>query len=99
MKSASDRDRRYVSNPVVSCGDEGDDGAILFNPDTDDTIVVNQTGKSVWELLRTPCTPDEVASYLKTKYDIGAEHSPAEEVEAFLETLSPGFVLVDGAAS
>ena len=68
-------------------------------PDTDDTIVVNETGKTVWELLRTPRTPDEVASYLKTKYDIGTEHRPAEEVEAFLQTLAPGFVSVPGAAS
>lgn len=98
MKSASDHQRRYVSNPVVSCGDEGDDGAILFNPDTDETIVVNETGKSVWDFLRTPCTPDEVVSYLKTKYHVGAEHRPAKEVEAFLKTLAPGFVRLHGAA-
>jgi len=99
MKSTDNKDGRYVSNPVVSCGDEGDDGAILFNPDTDDTIVINQTGKSVWQFLQAPSTSGEVATHLETKYDIDAEHRPAEEVEAFLETLSPGFVMVHGAAS
>ncbi|NQU11608.1 PqqD family protein [bacterium] len=98
MKSTDDESKRYVSNPVVSCGDEGDDGAVLFNPDTNDTIIINQTGKSIWEFLRTPCTSDEVASYLETEYHVGAEHRPAEEVEAFLKTLVPGFVRQDGAA-
>jgi len=98
MKSTDNKDGRYVSNPVVSCGDEGDDGAILFNPDTDDTIVINQTGKSVWQFLQTPSTSGEVASYLETKYDVGAEHKPAEEVEAFLKTLAPRFVQQEGAA-
>lgn len=92
MKSADNATKRYVSNPVVSCGDEGDDGAVLFNPDTDDTVIINQTGRSVWEFLRTPQTLRAVASYLETQYQIGAAHRTADEVQAFLDTLVPGFV-------
>ena len=84
--------KRYISNQVVSCGDEGDDGAVLFNPDTDDLVIINPTGKCVWEFLSTPHTLDEVVSFLDTQYQIAAEDRTAEDVEAFLETLIPDFM-------
>ena len=84
--------KKYISNQLVSCGDEGDDGAVLFNPDTNDLIIINQTGQCVWEFLNTPHTLDEVVSFLDTQYQIAAEERTAEDVEAFIEVLMPDFV-------
>lgn len=35
--------KRYQANSVVSCGDEGDEGAILFNPDTAGSLNTEET--------------------------------------------------------
>ena len=45
------QEKRYQVNPVVSCGDE-EDGAILYNPDTDDSSVVNLSGRELWNFLK-----------------------------------------------
>lgn len=84
--------KRYVANPVVSCGDE-EDGAVLFNPDTDDTAIVNLTGRALWAFLETLRTVDEMAAYLVQTYrDVQAEQA-AEDAAQFVQSLSPDFLL------
>lgn len=83
----------YVANPVVSCGDEGDGGAVLFNPDTDDLAVVNFTGKTIWNLLASPRTIDEIVADLEGTFNIASSvEKTAGEVEEFLKSLAPDFV-------
>jgi hypothetical protein len=83
----------YVSNPVVSCGDEGDDGAVLFNPDTDDSAIINATGKAIWHSIGSPKTLDEIVSILEGTFRIRSPSSQtAKEVEEFLTALMPDFV-------
>ncbi|MBU0491738.1 MAG: PqqD family peptide modification chaperone [Chloroflexi bacterium] len=83
--------KRYLANPDVSCRPEGpDDGAILFNPDTDAVIVINPVGLLIWEALGQPKTQDEIAAYLME----ACEDVPADQVhadlEAFFGALQPG---------
>lgn len=83
---------RYQANPVVSCGDE-EDGSVLYNPDTNDTTVVNLSGRGLWAFLETPRTVDEMAAYLVQIYrDINAEQA-AEDAAQFVQSLLPNFVL------
>ena len=42
------KSKYYQANSDVSCGEEWD-GAILFNPNTEDTVIINITG-----LIRYP---------------------------------------------
>jgi hypothetical protein len=74
-----DAPRRYVANPVVSCGDE-EDGTVLFNPDTEDTAIVNPSGRAPWAFLETPRTMDEMATYLVETYRGVAVERAAEDV-------------------
>jgi hypothetical protein len=84
--------KKYVSNPVVSCGDEGNDGAVLFNPDTDDSAIINVTGKAIWYALGSPKTLDEIVSILEGMFRIKSpSDQTAKEVEEFLTTLMPDF--------
>jgi hypothetical protein len=83
--------KRYAVNPVVSLRKELD-GALLYNPDQDDVILLNETGVLIWEAMTTPKTPAEIAAYVVENTE-GAENVLAD-VEAFLESLLPNFAVV-----
>ena len=38
-------EKTYRANEVVSCVDEGEDGAMLYNPDKDETVLLNPSGR------------------------------------------------------
>ena len=84
--------QRYQANPEVSCGDE-EDGAVLFNPDTDDTAIVNLSGRALWAFLETPRTLDEMASYLTKTYANVTSEQAEEHANQFVHDLTPDFVL------
>jgi len=85
--------RRYVANPLVSCGDEGADGALLFNPDTDDSAIINPTGRAIWGLIATPHTVDEIADHLVTTFRGVSTEQAAQDALQFIQALTPGLVL------
>jgi len=83
-----------VENPVVSCRIEGEDGAILFNPDTDDTLLINSTGFSIWTFLDQPRTIDDIVLYFSATFSNCPDHfTMRQEIEAFIRELVPKFVL------
>jgi hypothetical protein len=91
----------YVANPDVSCREEGPDGALLFNPDTDDILVINVTGLVIWEALAEPCTEEQVVEALMARCDNVPAEEVDEDVSAFLgQLLDREFVGVhEGAVS
>ena len=40
--------KRYAVNPAVSLREELD-GALLYNPDTDEVLLINGTGRLIWD--------------------------------------------------
>jgi hypothetical protein len=88
----SDR-KRYLANPDVSCREDGSEGALLYNPDTDGLLVVNPTGLLIWETLRRPHTQEELAAYLLEVCDGVPQDTVIADVEQFIQNLQPrGFV-------
>ncbi len=83
--------KRYAVNPVVSLRDE-DEGALLFNPDTDEVVLINETGRLIWDRIARPRTSAEISAYLAANTE-GATHVQ-EDVERFIESLLPDFVIV-----
>lgn len=83
---------RYTANPAVSCGDEHD-GAVLFNPDTNDTTIVNLTGRALWAFLETPRTIDEMAVYLVETYQGATAEQATKDATQFVQSLVPDFLL------
>jgi hypothetical protein len=81
----------YIANPDVSCREEApDEGAILFNPDSDAVLVINSTGLILWRALEVSRTQGDLVAHLM-------EHCkgvPPDEVDAdvlaFLQMLQPG---------
>jgi hypothetical protein len=77
----------YVANSVVSCREEGPDGALLFNPDTDDVIVINITGLLIWQALAQPATRADVVAALVERCEGVPEDEVAGDVDEFIEQL------------
>ena len=86
-------EKTYRANEVVSCVDEGEDGALLYNPDKDDTVVLNPSGRSIWALLAAPRTLDEIASHLATAYPEVTPEQARKDAEQFVQSLVPGFII------
>ena len=90
----------YIVNPDVSCREEGPDGALLFNPDTDAVLVINTTGLLIWEALREPHDKAAVVAALVSRCNNVPEDSVVGDVDEFMEQLiTRGFVgIYQGAA-
>jgi len=82
--------KRYLVNPDVSCREEGPDGALLFNPDTDAMLVINPTGLLIWRVLDQPRTRDEIVAHLLEVCEDVPTDQVAADVDEFIRTLQPG---------
>ena len=86
-------EKTYRANEVVSCVDEGEDGAMLYNPDKDDSVLLNPSGRSIWALLSKPRTLDEIAGHLATAYPDITRDQAGKDAEQFIQSLVPNFVI------
>jgi hypothetical protein len=85
-------EKTYRANEVVSCVDEGEDGAMLYNPDKDETVLLNPSGRIVWALLSAPHTLDDIATSLVTAYPDVPHEQALKDAEQFIQSLVPDFV-------
>lgn len=82
---------QYLANPDVSCRIEGpDDGALLYNPDTDKALVINPVGLTIWQFLNQPHTSAEIAGHLQTQYEGVPMDQVEQDIAAFFQKLLPG---------
>ena len=86
----------YRANEVVSCADEDEDGALLYNPDEDDTVLLNPSGRSIWALLAAPRTLDEIAGHLTATYPSVTREQAEQDADKFIQSLLPDFILAEG---
>lgn len=83
---------KYKANPVVSFKDEGDEGAVLYNPDTDKCVIINPVGSIIWRYLEEPRTPDEIITMLSESFsDVDAEKAQ-EDLEEFINNFEEDFI-------
>lgn len=82
----------YQTNPDVSYGEE-EEGAVLFNPDTDDTVIINITGRILWNFLEKPRTIEEMSLYLSDKYEGVPIEQITEDVNQFIQDLKSDFLV------
>ena len=86
-------EKTYRANEVVSCVDEGEDGAMLYNPDKDDTVLLNPSGRSIWALLAAPRTLEEIAGHLAAAYPGVTPEQARQDAEQFIQSVVPDFVI------
>jgi hypothetical protein len=84
---------RYQASPVVSCRVEGEDGAILFNADTDSTTLINTTGLFCWTCLEHPVTLEELVTQCVKNYAGVPDHAAVrKDIESFICELVPDYI-------
>ena len=83
-------DIQYLANPDVSCREEGTDGAILFNPDTDAILVINPIGLMIWQALEQARTKDDIVANLMESCEDVPPDQVTTDVNEFIETLESG---------
>lgn len=83
----------YVRNSDVVLREEDQDGALLFNPDTNRVELLNSTGLFIWQQCKSAVTMGDLVAKVKKAFDEVPEDQVAEDVQKFVEgLLSSGFL-------
>jgi hypothetical protein len=83
----------YLRNMDVVLREEDQDGALLFNPDTNRVEVLNSTGLFIWQQCGAAHTLDEILAEVKKAFDEVPENQVAEDVQKFIDgMLASGFI-------
>lgn len=83
----------YLRNPDVALRDEDESGSLLFNPDTGEVLVVNDTGRFIWTLCERTVSINEILRRFHESYD-NLPDSLSEDVEQFVSALTKGGFVV-----
>lgn len=84
---------RIVKKSDDFIANEVDGEIVMMNIETGTYISLNHTGKSIWNILETPCSIDSIISQLVDIYGITKEQCEAD-VFPFLEQLFEQKILV-----
>ena len=90
-----DKNVRYLRNPDVVLREEDQSGALLFNPDTNQVLVVNGTGLFLWRMSDGTRSADELVEAVREGFE-AVEEAVASQVKGFLDEMAAGgFLGVD----
>jgi len=83
----------YLCNPDVVLREEDESGALLFNPDTNQVKVINNTGLFIWNQFGSENNAETVAKALIEAFEDAPEDQVAQDVDEFItELLNTGFI-------
>jgi hypothetical protein len=83
----------YVRNPDVVLREEDPDGALLFNPDTNQIRAVNTTGLFVWKLCDGSQDLPGIVAAMKENFDQVPDDGVADQVAQYVDDMvAAGFI-------
>lgn len=83
----------YIQNPDINVREEDEDGALLFNPDTDQVRMITKTGFYIWGLCSKEHSVSDIVTAFKNDYDDVPEQEIVADVEEFInKMLDAGFL-------
>lgn len=84
----------FIRNPdVVLREEDPDEGALLFNPDTNQVKVINTTGLFIWQQCGVARTLDEIITEVQKGFDEVPMEQVADDVKEFVNgMLVTGFI-------
>jgi hypothetical protein len=85
---------RFLRNPdVVTREEDPDEGALLFNPDTNQVKVINTTGLFIWQQCGVARTLEEIVAEVQKGFDEVPLEQVAQDVKEFVDgMLATGFI-------
>ena len=93
MEKTSNKLYRYMKNPDVVVTEEDEDGALIFNPDTDQIRVLNHTGFFIWQLCNGTSDQAGIISAVQESFGAVPEDQVSKQVEEFInEMVTAGFI-------
>ena len=93
MEKIADNSNRYMKNPDVVVREEDEDGALIFNPDTNQISVINPTALFIWKLCNGENTKTDIVSVVRESFDLVPEDEVEQQVEGFVDgMLASGFI-------
>ena len=81
---------RLVVNPNMVLREEGDEGAILFDPDSGAVRILNPTATVIWKLLDEGRTLPEVLAALSEQFEAVDDDAQAQVLELAGQLVSIG---------
>ena len=85
--------RKYMQNPVVNLREEDEDGALLFNPDSNRIQLLNNTGFFIWKFCSEGRTLSDISEAVRQEYSDVPKEQLNEDVKQFLdEMFEIGFI-------
>ena len=79
--------QRYpIADPVVVLREEFDDWALLFNPDTRDTVGIDPVGVQIWKMMDGKHDVHMVVEEIKQRFS-EVPDTVEQEVQAFIDDL------------
>jgi hypothetical protein len=84
----------YLKNPDVGLREEDpDEGALLFNPDTNRIQVINTTGLFIWKQCDEVHTLDEIVAEVQKGFEDVPLEQVAQDVQQFVDRMvASGFI-------
>ena len=93
LNGAAMKTTRYIQNPDVNLREEDEEGALLFNPDTDRVQLLNRTGFFIWSLCRETRTVKSIIDAFHDEFDEVPEDEVKADVKEFLDRMiESGFI-------
>jgi phage baseplate assembly protein gpV len=93
MSDATNIASRFLRNPDVVLREEDEDGALLFNPDTNQVKVINPTGLFIWQHCDGQNGLGGIVKSLMEAFEDAPANQVSQDVQEFLEgMLQSGFV-------
>lgn len=84
---------KYIQNPDVNLREEDEDGALLFNPDTDQVKLLSKTGHYIWEKCVEGITVKDIVAAFKDDFENVPVNQVKADVEEFLnQMVESGFI-------
>jgi len=72
------------------------DGVIAIHHGTNEIILLNSTGAAIWLFLNFPRTIEEIATFLKSRFEIGFKNALKDAHEFISSLFYRGFIEVQG---
>ena len=84
----------FLRNPdVVLREEDPEEGALLFNPDTNQVKVVNTTGLFIWQQCSVARTLDQIIAEVQKGFDAVPSEKVAQDVKEFVDGMvDTGFI-------
>ena len=79
----------FLRNPDVALREEDAEGSLLFNPDTGQVLVINDTGRFIWDLCESDISISAIATEFEDEYT-DLPDSILEDIQEYIETMTKG---------